>query len=313
MRIVFMGTPEFAVPSLAILVEAGYDIAAVITAPDKPAGRGHKLSQSAVKEYALSKHLPILQPEKLRNEAFLQTLKELNADLQVVVAFRMLPAAVFTMPQLGCINVHASLLPKYRGAAPINWAIINGEKETGVSTFFIEQEIDKGCIVFQEKTPIGEQETAGDLHDRLMGLGAKVLLQTVQAIEAGNYPKVAQLPGDYPKAPKIYTETCKINWYKTAIEVHNHIRGLSPYPAAFTHLNGQLLKIYQTKPTNIGVSGIDPGTLATDGKTYLHIACADAWISIYELQLQGKKRLSVDDFLRGYGVALSQEEVVLES
>ncbi|OWY25433.1 methionyl-tRNA formyltransferase [Sphingobacteriales bacterium UPWRP_1] len=302
MRIVFMGTPEFAVPSLNILAEAGYDIVAVITAPDKPAGRGQKLSQTAVKQYAIQHNLPILQPEKLRSVQFLEHLQELRADLQVVVAFRMLPAAVFTLPPLGCVNVHASLLPNYRGAAPINWAIMNGEKETGVTTFFIEQEIDAGNLIMQEKTPIGNEETAGQLHDRLMHIGARLLLKTVQSIEAGNCPKIPQPEGNFLKAPKIFTETCRIHWSLPAVQVHNHIRGLSPYPAAFTHYQQQLLKIYRTQLTGIPTMGKAAGSVETDGKSFLHIACADSWIAAQELQLEGRKRLSVAEFLRGYPI-----------
>ncbi|OWY20080.1 methionyl-tRNA formyltransferase [Sphingobacteriales bacterium UPWRP_1] len=298
-----MGTPEFAVPSLDILVKAGYEIAAVITAPDKPAGRGQKLSQSAIKQYAQSHNLLVLQPEKLRNPQFLEPLQQLRADLQVVVAFRMLPASVFTLPKLGCINVHASLLPKYRGAAPINWAIMNGETETGVTTFFIEQEIDAGYLIMQEKTVIDNNETAGQLHNRLMHIGARLLLQTVQTIEAGNCPKIRQPEGNFPKAPKIFTETCRINWNLAAVRVHNHIRGLSPYPAAFTHHNHQLLKIFRTQLTGEPVMGQTPGLVETDGKTFLHIACADSWVAAEELQLEGRKRLPVADFLRGYQVA----------
>ncbi len=296
-----MGTPEFAVPALDILVQSGYEIAAVVTAPDKPAGRGHHLSQSAVKKYALEHDLPLLQPEKLRNEDFLATLSALQADLQVVVAFRMLPTAVYTMPPMGCINVHASLLPSYRGAAPINWAIINGERETGVSTFFIEQEIDTGYLIFQDKTSIGENETAGELHDKLKVMGASVLFKTVKAIESGNYPKIEQATGKFPTAPKIFTETCRINWQQPALSIHNLVRGLSPYPTAFTLFTGQMLKIFGTALTQITATNIPAGTIATDHKTYLHVATNDYFVAITDLQLAGKKRLPIHEFLRGHG------------
>ena len=307
MKIVFMGTPEFAVPALDILVRSGYEIAAVVTAPDKPAGRGHQLSQSAVKKYALEKELLLLQPEKLRNKDFLSALSALQADLQVVVAFRMLPAAVYTMPPMGCINVHASLLPWYRGAAPINWAIINGERETGVSTFFIEQEIDTGYLIFQDKTTIGENETAGELHDRLKVMGASVLLKTVKAIESGNYPKIEQAIGKFPTATKIFTETCRIDWQQSAMSIHNLVRGLSPYPTAFTQFNGLMMKIFGTAYTQINTADLPAGTIATDQKTYLHIATNDYFVAITDLQLAGKKRLPILEFLRGYGHLFQNE------
>lgn len=306
MKIIFMGTPDFAVPCLDILVQNGYPIVAVVTAPDKPAGRGQKLSQSAVKKYALTHNLPVLQPEKLKDPQFLSALKHLQADLQVVVAFRMLPAAVFTMPPLGCINVHASLLPAYRGAAPINWAIINGETQTGVTTFYIEQEIDAGYMVYQESTPIAPHETAGELHNRLMMLGAQTLLKTVQAIAAGNAPKLTQPAiGDLPKAPKIFTQTCHITWQQPAQKIYNLIRGLSPYPAAFSRLNGLILKIFGSQLTNIPAQHLPPGTLLTDGKTYLNVAAGDYCLQITQLQLEGKKAMPADEFLRGHAHLVS--------
>ena len=294
-----MGTPEFAVSSLDILVQNGYEIVGVITVPDKPAGRGHKLQQSAVKKYALEHNLPILQPEKLKDPVFIEQLQALNADLQVVVAFRMLPAVVFQMPRYGTFNLHASLLPQYRGAAPINWAVINGDTESGVTTFFIEQQIDTGNIIFQEKTPIAPNQTAGELHDVLMDIGAKLVLKTVQAIEAGNCTTQPQpnLPELRP-APKIFTETCRINWQQPTAQVYNFVRGLSPYPAAFTTLHDKILKIYQAKPI-IEMYNQTAGTFVTDQKTYLHIATADGWIDVLELQMEGKKRMGVQEFLRG--------------
>lgn len=299
MKIVFMGTPEFAVSSLDILVQNGYEIVGVITVPDKPAGRGHKLQQSAVKKYALEHNLPVLQPEKLKDPVFIEQLQALNADLQVVVAFRMLPAVVFQMPRYGTFNLHASLLPQYRGAAPINWAVINGDTESGVTTFFIEQQIDTGNIIFQEKTPIAPNQTAGELHDVLMDIGAKLVLKTVQAIEAGNCTTQPQpnLP-DLRPAPKIFTETCRINWQQPTAQVYNFVRGLSPYPAAFTTLHDKILKIYQAKPI-IEMYNQTAGTFVTDQKTYLHIATTDGWIEVLELQMEGKKRMGVQEFLRG--------------
>src|SRR5215203_1035819 len=252
-RIIFMGTPEFAVASLDALVNAGDNIVGVITAPDKPAGRGMKLQESAVKKYAVEKNLRILQPEKLKNTAFLEELKSLRADLQIVVAFRMLPEVVWNMPPMGTINVHGSLLPQYRGAAPINWAIINGEKQTGVTTFKLKHEIDTGNILLQDTIPIGENETAGELHDRLKELGAEVLVKTIHALANGTLKEISQSEISNAKsetimhAPKIFTETCRIDWNKPVDEVHNLIRGLSPFPGAFTHLNEKLLKIYRSE------------------------------------------------------------------
>lgn len=304
LRIVFMGTPEFAVASLDALVFAGCTIVGVVTAPDKPAGRGLKLQESAVKKYAVEKGLKIMQPEKLKNPQFLEGLKSLNADLQVVVAFRMLPEVVWNMPPMGTINVHASLLPQYRGAAPINWAVINGEKESGVTTFKLKHEIDTGDILLQEKIPISENETAGELHDQLKELGAKVLVKTIQRLADGSLnetpqPATGNRQPAIKHAPKIYTETCKIDWAQSVDEVHNLIRGLSPFPGAFTYLNDKLLKIYRSEkewkqPT------IPAGQFETNGKDSLKFACANGFISVKELQLEGKKKMSVEDFLRGY-------------
>ncbi|MDB5284592.1 MAG: methionyl-tRNA formyltransferase [Bacteroidota bacterium] len=296
-----MGTPEFAVPMLATLLNSEHEVVGVITAPDKPAGRSMSVpTESDVKKYAKDKNLRILQPEKLKNEGFLAELKSLNADLFVVVAFRMLPEVVWTMPPLGTINLHASLLPQFRGAAPINWAIIEGEKETGVTTFFIQHEIDTGKIIFQEKIPIREDENVEELYDELMVLGAKVLRKTVDAIADNNYP---QIPQDHiteiKHAPKIFKETCKIDWSKNAEQVHNFIRGLSPYPAAFTQLNDKVFKIYKASKAESNKVSANPGKVETDGKTYLHFYCGSGYINVLECQLEGKKKMSVEEFLRG--------------
>ncbi len=305
LRIVFMGTPEFAVPMLDVIAESAHELVGVITAPDKPAGRGMQLSQSEVKKAALALNVPILQPEKLKNEEFLSALRALNADLFVVVAFRMLPEVVWNMPPLGTINLHASLLPQYRGAAPINWAIIHGEKETGVTTFFLQHEIDTGKIIFQESLPIGENETVGELYHRLMQLGSQVMRKTIDAIAEGNYPQTPQDHiTDIKHAPKIFKETCKINWQQTSAQVHNFIRGLSPYPAAFTEVGGKVFKIFKAKPI---VGNINtPGKITTDEKTYFHIHTTDGVIDVLECQLEGKKRLGVEEFLRGFNVASIQ-------
>ncbi|MCW3071813.1 MAG: methionyl-tRNA formyltransferase [Bacteroidetes bacterium] len=311
LRIVFMGTPEFAVASLDILVQNNYNIVGVITVPDKPAGRGQQLQQSAVKKYALEKGLHILQPEKLKAEEFLNELRALKADLQIVVAFRMLPEVVWSMPRLGTFNLHGSLLPQYRGAAPINWAVMNGDKETGVSTFFLQQEIDTGKIIFREKTAIGENETAGEVHDRLMNIGASLVLKTVQAIEQNNYPQVDQseliAQGEQVKhAPKIFKEDCRINWQDTVDRIHNQVRGLSPYPAAYTELISTddkpvSMKVFHTEKES-GSHGQPVGSILSDSKTYLKVAAKDGFIKITELQLAGKKRMPVSEFLRGFQI-----------
>ncbi len=294
-----MGTPEFAVPMLDALLQSRHEVVGVITVPDKPAGRGMQLMESDVKKFAVEKHLRILQPEKLKNENFLAELMSLNADLFVVVAFRMLPEAVWNMPPLGTINLHASLLPKYRGAAPINWAIINGEKETGVTTFLLQHEIDTGSIIFQERVPIRPDENVGELYNELMHLGARTLLNTVDAIAFGNFPKIPQIDATgLPTAPKIFKEDCKIDWNKTAQQVYNFIRGLSPYPAAFTQLDGKVFKIYKAAIDN--GSPAHPGTVDTDGKTYFRFAAKDGWIKVLECQLEGKKKMGVEEFLKGY-------------
>ncbi len=299
LRIVFMGTPEFAVPMLEVLVNSEHEVIGVVTAPDKPSGRGMQLNESDVKKCAKQHALHILQPEKLKNEGFLNELKALNADLFVVVAFRMLPEVVWSMPPMGTINLHASLLPQYRGAAPINWAIINGEKETGVSTFFIQQEIDTGKIIFQEKIAIREDENVGELYAELMQLGAGVLRKTVDAIAEGNYPQIPQDHiTDIKHAPKIFKETCKIDWSKDADHIYNFIRGLSPYPAAYTTLDGKMFKIYKAGKS-ISSSNAATGSYETDGKTYLRFFCTNGAIEVKECQLEGKKKMSVEEFLRG--------------
>ncbi len=300
MKIIFMGTPEFAVPSLQILVENGYEVVAVVTATDKLGGRGNKLLiQSAVKQYALSQGLRVLQPEKLRDEVFLETLKSLEADLQVVVAFRMLPEMVWAMPRLGTINLHGSLLPKYRGAAPINWAIINGERETGVTTFFLQQQIDTGDVLQRIAMPIGDDETASQVHDRMMHLGAQTVLSSVQQIKKGNYTLQAQINEAATHAPKIFSETCEINFSQPCASVHNFVRGLAETPTAWTMLQGTKLKIFRTQKIERALKS-NAGDYVTDGKTYLHFACADGYIAVLDLQLEGKKRMDVRSFLNGY-------------
>lgn len=304
LKIVFMGTPEFAVASLDALVEAGARIVGVVTAPDKPAGRGLQLQQSAVKKYAVEKGLTVLQPVKLKDPAFIESLRELQADLQIVVAFRMLPEIVWNMPPMGSVNVHGSLLPQYRGAAPINWAVINGDSTTGVTTFKLKHEIDTGDILLQASMPIGENETAGEVHDKMKELGATLLVQTVQGIAAGTIREQPQASSQEPlkHAPKLYTETCHINFSLPVKQVHDLVRGLSPFPGAFTHLKGKTLKIYRSMivPEPNANKRAEAGAWKTDGKTYLYFACADGWLSVLELQLEGKKKMPVTDFLRGF-------------
>ncbi|WP_202615331.1 methionyl-tRNA formyltransferase [Algoriphagus kandeliae] len=300
LRIVYMGTPEFAVPALERLVEAGWNIVGVITAPDKPRGRGQKLIPSPVKEAALKYGLNVLQPTNLKSPEFLEELRKLNVDLQIVVAFRMLPEVVWNMPPLGTFNLHASLLPDYRGAAPINWAIINGETETGVTTFFLKHEIDTGSIIFQEKVPILPEEDLGDVYTKLMNLGADLVLRTVEAIAKD---EVKPIPQDESKAlhhaPKIFKETCQIDWSRSAIEINNLIRGLSPYPAAWTLIEEKNCKIFKAKPQADDLSGKKPGEWLSDGKNYLKFQCGDGHLEVLEIQLEGKKRMNIKDFLRG--------------
>lgn len=304
-----MGTPDFAVLPLKKIMDAGYEVVGVVTNPDKPAGRGQKLQESAVKKYAQENGLRILQPEKFRNEQFLQELAGLKADLQLVVAFKMLPEVVWNMPPLGTVNLHASLLPDYRGAAPINWAIINGEKESGVTTFLLKHEIDSGNIVYQQKVEIGESMTAGELHDELMSVGAELLVKTVDALEAGNASFVEQtrlLGGREPiGAPKIFKEDMKIDWTKHVQSVYNHIRGLSPFPAAWTELIHKEtaavlpIKIFKTEKI-VQEHSYAVGTIATDRKKTFDIYVKGGLIRVVELQLSGKKRMEVEEFLRGF-------------
>lgn len=302
LRIVFMGTPEFAVASLDALVKAGCTIAGVITAPDKPGGRGMQLQQSAVKKYALEHQLKVLQPEKLKNPDFLAELQSLQADLQIVVAFRMLPEVVWNMPPMGSVNLHGSLLPQYRGAAPINWAVINGEKETGVTTFKLKHEIDTGDILLQERFSIGENDTAGEVHDRMKEIGAAVLVKTVKGLADESLKEMAQPLTEIKHAPKIHTDTCRINWSRPVEEVFNLVRGLSPYPAAFTMMNEKMLKIYRAKKEPCVPSHTE-GEYETDGKTFLKFACSNGYLLVTELQLEGKKKMTVEEFLRGYRFA----------
>lgn len=309
-RIVFMGTPEFAVASLDALVKAGCNIVCVITAPDKPAGRGMQLQQSAVKKYAVEHNLNILQPEKLKSLQFLEDLRSFKADLQIVVAFRMLPEFVWNMPPLGTVNLHGSLLPQYRGAAPINWAIINGENETGVTTFKLKHEIDTGNILLQKSFPIGENETAGEVHDKMKETGAEILVRTIQGLADGTLKETPQLSETDSRlttddsrllkhAPKIHTDTCRINWSQPVENIFNLVRGLSPYPAAFTIMNEKMLKIYKAKK-EIVFPSLPEGDYETDGKTFLKFACTNGYLHLLEVQLEGKKKMAIEEFLRGF-------------
>ncbi len=294
-----MGTPEFAVTSLQKMVEGGVNVVAVITAPDKPKGRGKKLGTSPVKDYAVSQEIPVLQPKNLKDEDFLKELATYKADVQVVVAFRMLPVAVWDMPPLGTFNLHASLLPQYRGAAPINWAIINGEQETGVTTFFLQHEIDTGEIIFQETESVLPEDNVGTLYERLMNKGGELVLKTVKAIAANDYPQIPQqIEKELKNAPKIFRETCEINWNEKAINIHNLVRGLSPYPAAWCRFQDKILKIYKTNPSTEPPTGT-PGTINSDNKNYLSFNVVDGQIEILELQLEGKRRMNIKEFLLG--------------
>ncbi len=308
LRIVYMGTPDFAVESLKALVEGGYNVVGVITMPDKPAGRGYKIQYSPVKEYALEKQLPLLQPEKLKDEIFLESLRQWNADLQIVVAFRMLPEAVWNMPRLGTFNLHASLLPQYRGAAPINWAVINGETQTGVTTFFLSHEIDTGRIIQQETIEIADTDNVGTVHDKLMIQGARLVTDTVDAILNGTVQTREQSEffnsdTELKPAPKIFKETCRINWAQPIKTIYDFIRGLSPYPAAWSELediNGKRLPIKIFETEKISEQPVSPcGTIRTDGKKFIDVAATNGYIRIHTLQLSGKKRMSVKDFLCG--------------
>lgn len=311
LRIVYMGTPEFAVEPLRCLVEGGYNVVGVLTMPDKPAGRGHKVQFSPVKEYALEHNLPLLQPEKLKDEAFVEELRAWKADLQIVVAFRMLPEVVWNMPRLGTFNLHASLLPQYRGAAPINWAVINGDKETGITTFFLKHEIDTGEVIQQVRVPIADTDNVGIVHDKLMMLGGRLVIETVDAILDETVKPIPQeqmaVVGELRPAPKIFKDTCRIDWSQPVKRIYDFIRGLSPYPAAWTELvqpNGTVvvLKIFETEKI-VESHSLPSGTIRTDGKTYIHIAALDGFIDIRSLQLPGKKRLKTDELLRGFRLA----------
>ncbi len=319
LRIVYMGTPDFAVPTLDALVQGGYNVVGVITMPDKPAGRGHKLQFSPVKEYALAHNLPLLQPEKLKNEEFLAALKAWQADLQIVVAFRMLPEVVWNMPRCGTFNLHAALLPQYRGAAPINWAVMNGDTKTGATTFFLDHDIDTGRIILKEELAIAPNENVGSVHDRLMELGKGLVCRTVDLVlEADGH--VEQMPtidqetlmhdlvattgiAELRPAPKIFKETCQIDWQASQRTIYNKVRGLSPYPAAWTELtlsSGEVLspvKIYKVSEVS---KKLQPGQMETDGKSYIHMGCADGAIALEELQLPGKKRMDVRSLLNGF-------------
>ncbi len=292
-----MGTPQFAVPSLDVLIKNGHEILAVVTVPDKPKGRGQKLGISEVKQYALDNNLKILQPVKLRDENFLNELRELQPDLIIVVAFRILPSVIFDIPKYGIFNLHGSLLPKYRGAAPINWAIINGDKETGVTTFFLKEKVDTGNIILQEKLDIGENDTFGEIYDRLSAIGADLVLETVREIEKGEVKIMEQKDEHSTPAPKIFKEDCKIDWSKSSEEIHNFVRGLSPHPTAWSTLDGKNFKIYRTIKSE-NKSNSPAGTLLKEGKK-LFVNTNDYILEIIELQLEGKKRVKAIDFLNG--------------
>lgn len=303
MKIIFAGTPEFAVASLETIIKAGHEVVAVITAPDKPSGRGLKLQSSPVKTAALQHNIQVLQPANLKDENFLTLIRSINPEIMVVVAFRMMPHSLWSIPSKGTLNLHASLLPQYRGAAPVNWAIINGETETGLTTFFINDVIDTGEIILQHKMTIGADETAGELQDRMKTAGAKLIAETLHHIQTGSIKTTEQATnGNLKPAPKIFKQHCRIDWNQPALKVFNLIRGLSPYPAAFFKLanaegNTMQVKVFRSKIITSPVS--DPGTLKTDGKSFLYISCSDAWLSIEELQPQGKNRMSIIAWLNG--------------
>jgi methionyl-tRNA formyltransferase len=302
-RIVFMGTPAFAVASLNALLQAKMNVVGVVTAPDKPAGRGMQLQQSAVKQFALAHDLPILQPEKLKSPEFFEALKQWKPDLQVVVAFRMLPEQIWSFPPMGTLNVHGSLLPQYRGAAPINWAIINGEKETGVTTFQLQHAIDTGAILLQDRIPIAPNHTAGEIHDTMMEVGAQLLVKTLHGLFDNSIKAVAQeqvIGNDALKhAPKIFTKDCEIDWDKSCAAIHNLIRGLAPFPGAITMIDGKIVKLFLTQAIDATPTEA-PGSFITDGKSFAKIACKDGYIELADIQWEGKKRMPIIDFLRGY-------------
>lgn len=309
-RIVFMGTPAFAVASLSALLEAKMNVVGVVTAPDKPGGRGMQLQQSAVKQFAIAHNLPLLQPEKLKSPEFFDALNEWKPDLQVVVAFRMLPEKIWSFPPMGTLNVHGSLLPQYRGAAPINWAIINGEKETGVTTFQLQHAIDTGDILLQDRIAITENMTAGELHDTMMLVGANLLVKTLNGLVDGTIQSVPQneatTNGTFQSikhAPKIFTTDCEINWDNNVQSIHNHVRGLAPFPGAITKIDGKIVKLYSTLIDNQNSTEKpkeQPGTFVTDGKTFAKIACNNGYLLLNDIQWEGKRRMPITDFLRGY-------------
>ncbi len=304
LRIIYMGTPEFAVPGLDGLVNARYKVVAVITASDKPKGRGRKLAFSKVKESALKHNIPVLQPTNLKSPEFLEILRSYNANLQVIVAFRMLPEVVWSMPEYGTFNLHASLLPQYRGAAPINWAIINGEEETGVTTFYLKHEIDTGNVLFSEKEPILYDDNAGTLHDRLMIKGAKLVLKTVSSIEKNDYILTPQDTSKTLKlAPKIYKDDCRINWNQPSEKVRNFVRGLSPFPTAWIEFQDKIVKIYKVEP-RFDLPELKPGDMDTDGKSYLAFGTNDGAVNVLDLRMEGKKRMNIEEFLRGFRIML---------
>lgn len=302
-RIVFMGTPAFAVASLSALLQAKMNVVGVVTAPDKPAGRGMQLQKSAVKKFALAHDLPILQPEKLKSPEFFEALKQWQPDLQVVVAFRMLPEQIWSFPPMGTLNVHGSLLPQYRGAAPINWAIINGEKVTGVTTFQLQHAIDSGAILLQDLIPIAPNNTAGEIHDTMMEVGAQLLVKTLHGLFDNSIKAVPQeqVIGNLAlqHAPKIFTKDCEIDWEKPCASIHNLIRGLAPFPGAITKIDGKIVKLFLTQMIE-GMPKEAPGSFITDGKTFAKIACKDGYIGLSDIQWEGKKRMPIIDFLRGY-------------
>jgi len=301
LRIIFMGTPDFAVPTLQTLIENNYNVVGVITAADKPAGRGLKLTQSPVKEFAAAQGIPVLQPLKLKDPEFIDELRSYRANLQIIVAFRMLPEVVWDMPELGTFNIHGSLLPQYRGAAPINWAIINGETETGVTSFFLRHQIDTGDIIMQDKVAIKDADNYGTMYEKLKYMGANLALKTVAAIATDTVTTQAQpLTGELKEAPKIFKETCEINWSKPAVQIRNLIRGVSPYPTAWTTLEGKVLKIYKAEIAITNTSPAEPGTFHSDGKTFLQVSTTEGTLNLLDIQLEGKKRMQVEEFLRGY-------------
>lgn len=300
MRILFMGTPEFAVPSLKILLDEGYPVVSVVTTPDKPQGRGRKVAASAIKEFASDRHIPILQPENLKDTQFVAAVADLQPDLIVVVAFRILPPEVFRIPRLGAFNLHASLLPRFRGAAPINWAIMNGEEESGVTTFFLQERVDTGSVLLQERVRIGPDETAGELHDRLSVLGAHVVLKTARIIESGQASPLIQDESLVSRAPKIFKEDCRINWSAKAAQVHNFVRGLSPTPCAWTTYQGKMLRVYRTSLAE--GAGKGSGIVADVRLDRLAVSTASGLLALEEVQLEGRKRMTIDEFLRGHHV-----------